>query len=347
MTKRGVTGRYGYWVLFSGFSAALSFGSAACGPPRDEAYTFEEKRCGTLNQARSPSPVPDRRSAHISGHAKRLDDDTIAVTLAPLVDLEANAVIEWSASDPTVGGSASASASLACEVALVADAVAPEAVDIVFVLDTTGSMLWAIDGVKAGIEAFLGTLESFNIDARVGGIEFGDEIRTSVPVGDIDDFRVWLEHMTATGGADTPENPLDAILAANDFTFRHDALRYMVVITDTGMHESTDGTDCSDTTLRATQAALDPTTFVSLVHPNISNPLGVHPRELTRALGGLFIAIGSSTTIGFDVSLDTPADDVLGSIAVLTCTGAADADAVDVTATVAGEPVTTTLALEN
>jgi Mg-chelatase subunit ChlD len=344
MTQRGVAERYGYTVLFSAFAAVLSFGSSACGPPRDEAYEFEEKQCGSLNQARSATPAPERKSAQISGHANRIDDDTVAVTLAPLVDLEANAVIDWSESDLTVSGSASAS--LACEVTLVAEAAAPEAVDIVFVLDTTGSMLWAIDGVKSGIEAFLGTLEDFNINARVGGIEFGDEVRTSVPIGSIDDFRVWLDHMTAIGGADTPENPLDAILAANDFAYRDEALRYMVVITDTGMHESTDGTDCSETTLRATQTALDPSTFVSLVHPNLSNPLGVHPRELTRALGGLFIAIGSSTTVDFDVSLDTPADDVLASIAVLTCTGAADSDTVDVTTTVAGEPVTTTLAVQ-
>ena len=339
--------RYGHAVLFSAIGAALSLGSAACGPPRDEAYAFEEKQCGSLSQPRSPSPAPERRTARISGHADRVDDDTITVTLAPLVDLEANAVIDWSESDVTVSGSASASASLACEVELVAGAAAPEAVDIVFVLDTTGSMLWAIDGVKAGIDAFLETLEDLNVNARVGGIEFGDEVRTSVPVGNIDDFRVWLDHMTATGGADTPENPLDAIQAANDFSYRSNALRYMVVVTDTGMHESTDGTDCSETTLHATQTVLDPSTFVSLVHPNISNPLGVHPSELTRALGGLFIAIGSSTTVDFDVSLDTPADDVLGSIAVLTCTGAGDSDAVDVTTTVADEPVTSTFEVAN
>jgi hypothetical protein len=117
----------------------------------------------------------------------------------------------------------------------------------------------------------------------------------------------------------------------------------MIVITDTGMHESTDGTDCSETTLRATQSALDPSTFVTVVHTNASRPLGVDPRELTRALGGLFVALGSSTTIDFDISLDTPADDVLSGVAVLTCTGAGESDAVDVGATVDGEPVTTTL----
>jgi len=343
MNARGIPSRYGHALLFSGFAAMLSFGSAACGPPRDEAYTFEPKECGSLSGSRNPSPAPDDTGARLRGHAERVDDDTVSVTLAPLVSVDANAVVDWSESGVTVSGSATGA--LDCEFSLVSDAQAPEAVDIVFVLDTTSSMFWAIDGVKSGIEAFLGTLEGFNIDARVGGIEFGDEVRTSVPIGDLDSFREWLDHMTAIGGADVPENPLDAIQAANDFAYRDEALRYMVVITDTGMHEKTDGTGCSDTTLRATQSALDPSTFLAVVHTNAGEPDGVDPHELTRALGGLFVAVGSSTLVDFDISTDTPTDDVLGSIAVLDCAGAGDSDAVDVTATVDGEPATTTLAV--
>jgi len=269
----------------------------------------------------------------------RLDADTVAVTLAPLVDVDANAVVDWSTSGVTVSGNATSE--LDCELVLVGNAAVPQAVDIVFVLDTTGSMAWAINGVRDGIEAFVGTLESLNIDAQVGGIEFGDEIRTSVPIGGIPDFREWLEHMTAIGGGDTPENPLDAIERANGFQFRDDALHYMIVITDTGMHESSDNTNCSETTLRATQSALDPNTFLAVVHTNVSRPLGVHPNELTRAVGGLFVAIG--TTNAFDISLDTPTDEVLEGIVVLTCPGAGASDEVDVTTTVDGEPVTTTL----
>jgi hypothetical protein len=339
MNLRGIGERYGHVVSFSALGAALSFGSAACGPPRDEKYEFEEKRCGTLSVARNPNPAPETTGTRIRGHALRVDDDTVAITLAPLVDVNANAVVDWSASGVTVSGSATAE--LDCELVAVGDAVAPKAVDIVFVLDTTGSMLWAIDGVRSGIEAFVGTLEDLNIDAQVGGIEFGDEIRTSVPIGDISDFREWLDHMTAIGGGDTPENPLDAIQRANGFQFRDDALHYMIVVTDTGMHESTDNTDCSETTLRATQSAVDPNTFLAVVHTNIGSPLGVHPRELTRALGGLFVAVGS--TNGFDISLDTPTDEVLGGIVTLTCAGAGASDEVDVTATVDGEPVMTTL----
>jgi hypothetical protein len=339
MIHRRAIEKCGASVVLSALGGALAFGSAGCGPPRDDAYAFEEKRCGTWSGPRNPSPAPEPTDAKIHGRAARLDSDIVAVSLAPLVDVRANAVVDWSEAGVTVTGSASGA--LDCELRAVADATAPEAVDIVFVLDTTGSMLWAIDGVRSGIEAFVSTLEGFNVDARVGGVEFGDEVRTSVPIGDIPAFRVWLDHMTATGGGDTPENPLDAVEVANGFAFRENALRYMIVVTDTGMHERTDGTDCSETTLRSTQAALDPNVFVAVVHPNIGSPAGVHPRELTRALGGLFVALGSSTTVDFDISLDTPADDVLGSIAVLTCAGAGDSDSVEVAATVNGEPTTT------
>ncbi|HEX6276564.1 MAG TPA: vWA domain-containing protein [Polyangiaceae bacterium] len=336
-----MNGRFRSGSVVGVLGVVFAFGGAGCGPPRDEAYAFEEKRCGTWRGPRTPNPAPEATDAKIHGRAARLDADTVSVSLAPLVDVRENAVIDWTEAGVTV--TSSASGALDCELRAVADAARPEAVDIVFVLDTTGSMLWAIDGVRSGIQAFVSTLQGFNVDARVGGVEFGDEVRTSVPLGDIPAFRVWLEHMTATGGGDTPENPLDALEVANGFGFRDDALRYMIVITDTGMHERTDGTDCSETTLRATQAALDPNVFVAVVHPNLASPDGVHPRELTRALGGLFVALGSSTTADFDISLDTPADDVLGSIAVLRCGAAGDAGSVEVGGTVNGEPVTTTL----
>jgi hypothetical protein len=340
MKRRGLWQRRGHAALFLAWGATVSLGSIACGAPREEGYTFEEKKCGTLAMARTANPAPDAAGPRLRGHARRIDDDTLLIMLAPLVSADGNAVVDWSESGVTVHGSASGE--LECEFGLVGTAQAPEAVDIVFVLDTTGSMSWAIDGVKAGIEAFLGTLERFNIDARFGGIEFGDEIRTSVPLGELEAFREWLEHMTAIGGADTPESPLDAIDVANGLLYRGDALRYMIVITDTGMHESTDDTDCSETTLRATQRALDPSTFVAVVHPNVGQPQGVHPRELTRAVGGLFVALGSSTLVDFDISADTPTDDVLGSIAVLSCGGAGASDAVDVIANVDGQPVTAT-----
>src|SRR5262245_38212558 len=193
--ERGATGRYDQSVSLLALGAALALGAQGCGPPRDKEYEFEEKRCGTLNLARSPSPLPEARPARLRGHAGRVDDDTVEVTLAPLVSVEGNAVVDWADSGVSVSGNATGM--LDCELAVVVDAAAPQAVDVVFVLDTTGSMLWAIDGVKAGIEAFLDTLEGFNINAEVGGIEFGDEVRTSVPIGDLGAFRVWLDHMTA------------------------------------------------------------------------------------------------------------------------------------------------------
>jgi Mg-chelatase subunit ChlD len=336
--------RYGAQLALGVLGVSLASGSAACGPPREQAYEFDEKTCGNLEKVRDPNPTPEARTARIRGHAERVGDDTVAITLAPLIRVEANAVVDWTASSVAVTGSATGS--LACDLTLVGDSQQPEAVDVVFVLDTTGSMFWAIDGVKRGIRAFLDTLEAFNIGARVGGIEFGDEIRTKVPLGELDAFREWLDHMTATGGGDTPESPLDAMQEANSFSYRVDALRYMIVITDTGAHESTDATDCSETTLSVTQSVIDERTFVAVVHPNLGSARGVHPQEITRALGGLFVALGASSLISFDIAADTPADDVLASIAVLSCSGVGSSDSVDVETTVDNEPVTTTLAVQ-
>jgi Mg-chelatase subunit ChlD len=346
MTRLGAFGRIGRGIGLAALGLAFAAVSADCGPPRDAAHSFEEKTCGSLSTARSPSPPPKPLTARITGHAERVDDDTVTITLAPLVNVSADAVVDWTASQVTVRGNASAATDVQCDLRLVSEADAPAAVDIVFVLDTTGSMFWAIDGVKKGIRAFLDLLQGFDVDAQVGGIEFGDEVRTSTPPGDIDQFRDWLSHMTAVGGGDGPENPLDAIQAASGFAYRPNALRYLVVITDTGMHERTDDTMCSDTTLAATQASFPESAFLAVVRPNVGAPIGVDPRELTRAVGGLYVAIGSSTTANFDISADTPTDDVLGGIAVLTCTGVADSDAVEVETTVDDEPVTTTLAID-
>src|SRR5687768_2744658 len=137
MKNRGLIVRYGQVAIVSALAAALSLGSSACGPPRAEEYEFEEDDCGDLARPRDPSPAPDTRGAMIRGVAERVDDDPVSVTLAPLVSVEANAVVDWTADGVTVRGNASATAELACELELVADVAEAKPVDIVFVLDTT------------------------------------------------------------------------------------------------------------------------------------------------------------------------------------------------------------------
>ena len=49
-------------------------------------------------------------------------------------------------------------------------------VDVVFVLDATASMQFAIDGTKAGIQTFVDELDDDNLDSRVGLVAFRDRL---------------------------------------------------------------------------------------------------------------------------------------------------------------------------
>ncbi|NES68974.1 MAG: VWA domain-containing protein, partial [Okeania sp. SIO2D1] len=54
-------------------------------------------------------------------------------------------------------------------------------VDVLFVLDVTGSMKGEINGVKNGINNFVSTLNSRELDAQVGLIAFGDRFYGEEP----------------------------------------------------------------------------------------------------------------------------------------------------------------------
>lgn len=298
---------------------------------RDPDASFEEKTCGSTDISRDPSPAVTEVTRVLSGSARRLDDGSIEVVIAPLLGgLSGQIEAELDPAEMTVEVSGEIVGEF--ELSRVdAQHVAP--VDIVFVLDTTASMAWAIDGVQKGIEAFLDGLELSGIDARVGGIEFGDEVRTHTPLGSAAQLRAWLDKMSAVGGGDGPENPLDAMEEAwSTFDFRPGALRYFIVVTDTGLHELSDGSECAETTLSRTTELMKGEILLTVVHAKLGSSLGVDPSWLTRALGGLYVQIDAlKAVLSFDISLDTPADDVLEATHVLRIPGdtvAADADQV-------------------
>ena len=284
--------------------------------PRDPEVEFEAKTCGSLDDHRSPDPSVSEKDAVLSGAVRRTDDGGLEVVIAPLIvgTVDVTAELDAESMNVTLDGEAVAEFDLQ----KVSKEV-PAAVDIMFVLDTTGSMLWAIDGVKAGIDLFLDGIDATGIDARVGGIEFGDEIRSDTALGDTDELRRWLDLLTATGGGDGPESPLDSMEKAyRNADWRQGALPYFIVITDVGMHEQTDDTDCSDTNLANTTELIEGNALVTVVHAGSRGGPGVDPDWLVRAMGGLYVSLDGSFLISdFDVSLDTPADDILESTHVL------------------------------
>lgn len=274
--------------------------------------------CGCPSGNSSPrSPVESVQieAIHLSGHARRTNDGDVRVVLNPVVRTgpgERVRSLDAEQLSVTMDDTEVPIAELA-----KVDGDHPVSTDIVFVLDTTGSMFWAIDGVQAGVRGFLDVVKNSGIDATVGAVEYGDEVRTSIDLTSAGDVRSWVGGLQASGGGDAAESPLDAILYAHDsFSWRPDAQRLMVVVTDEGMNEC--GVGCSETTLAEVVDVTRGSVLFGVVHAKLWEPSGVDPKKLVRAAGGLYVSPSELDLLDFDISDDTPLDDFLADTHVLT-----------------------------
>ena len=138
-------------------------------------------------------------------------------------------------------------------------------VDVMFVLDCTGSMQGEIDAIRDAILSFADTIASDGVRARVGLIEFrdrliGEEHRvltfagqpfTNDPVA----FRSQVQPLRATGGGDEPESSLDALMLAVRQPFGADVNKVIVLVTDAPPHIPDRDTKNIDDVIAAVRAA--------------------------------------------------------------------------------------------
>ncbi len=133
--------------------------------------------------------------------------------------------------------------------------------DIVFCIDTTGSMGDEIGLIKSNLNSFVQSLVDNKVDFRIAGISFGDEVpyRGLKPfTSSIDDFVAWVSSLSAYGGNDWPENPLDCIIAAANLDYRKDAQKVIVLITDAPAHVAGDEGDSPTTsTFASAKSAIE------------------------------------------------------------------------------------------
>jgi Ca-activated chloride channel homolog len=123
----------------------------------------------------------------------------------------------------------------------LAPTVTPK-IDIIFVLDVTSSMEFGINGVRQGIQNFAGELDKQKLDSRVGLIAFRDRFQKEEPeilTFDGSPFtsnnRLFSEkvgELKAAGGGDPPESSLDALTLAAQQSFRPNATKVILLITD-------------------------------------------------------------------------------------------------------------------
>ncbi len=121
-------------------------------------------------------------------------------------------------------------------------------VDIVFVFDTTGSMREEVNGVKDTCIRFAQELEDNGRDYRLGLVTFWDEVQAMYGAGgqltdDVREFKRWIERIVANGGGDDPENDFGALKEAVQMSFRAEAQRIFILITDAPPHYYGDAPD--------------------------------------------------------------------------------------------------------
>ena len=122
------------------------------------------------------------------------------------------------------------------------------AVDIVFVLDTTGSMSSRIAAARSNIVEFAETMAATGYDCSFGIVTYGDGFNlphSGNLTTNISTFVSWMT-MGSAGGGDAPETALDAIMAAVDsMDWRPGAMRVIILLTDACFCDtSSTCTDC-------------------------------------------------------------------------------------------------------
>ena len=117
------------------------------------------------------------------------------------------------------------------ETILVAEDVRP--VDLVFVLDISGSMSGELEGVRNSLNDFLGQLESRKIKGRFGLVTFDDDARlTHALTPDVRKIVEVMRPLFVTGGRPTGDSSLSGLALAAGLPFDRDARKVVILITD-------------------------------------------------------------------------------------------------------------------
>lgn len=181
---------------------------------------------------------------------------------------------------------AAAACAASALLATVPPAQAAIVADIMWVVDTSGSMGGDIAEVKARIAEFDTVMQSNGVDARYGLVRFGG---TASLIQDITTFATFTQAgspfltLTANGGA--TEDGSAALQVAMGASFRTDAVRNLILVTDEN--------DDNSGNRAALTAALAATTANELINiiGNPSDDDANYYRTLAPANGGAFFNI--------------------------------------------------------
>ncbi|PKM57301.1 MAG: hypothetical protein CVU98_06795 [Firmicutes bacterium HGW-Firmicutes-3] len=190
--------------------------------------------------------------------------------------------------------------------------------DIVFVIDSTGSMSSYISNVKNNIAQFAQYLSNKGITLRIGVIDYKDitydgldstiihKVNHSPWMNEVD-FIETLTKIKAAGGGDLPETPIDALGYLADGTsmlWSSDAHKFAVVLTDASykVNNRHGYTSLSDIAKELSNQKINTSVITGTYYNNTYLPL-------TSTTGGV---IGNIRATDFSNVLQELADTVMG-----------------------------------
>ena len=171
--------------------------------------------------------------------------------------------------------------------------------DVVFVLDTTGSMSPYIDQMKTFIRNYSSKIKEIN--GRVGLVVYrdaGDEY-TAKKVSDLQsdttDLLNQLDRVTVDGGGDDPEAALHAsMVAMNEMKWQKGATKAIILLTDAGYHEpdKVDGSTLAAVAKRSLE--IDPVNIYPVVEKHLE---GSYEDMASQTTGQVIVSGGENDTI--------------------------------------------------
>lgn len=115
-------------------------------------------------------------------------------------------------------------------------------VDVVFLIDATGSMMDNVRGIRAYTDAFVERLRRDKFDVALGVVTFSDGAEMPKAKGvttDLGEFKNWLYHTEFTGGGDSAENGLEALMTALDgVEYRWRTQKFFIMASDGPFHDA-------------------------------------------------------------------------------------------------------------
>jgi len=114
--------------------------------------------------------------------------------------------------------------------------------DLIFIIDTSGSMRDNIRGIRAYTADLLNILRDEGYDLGLGLVTFADvrieRVKTRGITTDLEEFKNWLFKLQTEGGGDQPESTYEAIIAAiRKIDYRWFSRPYFILATDAPMHD--------------------------------------------------------------------------------------------------------------